>query len=140
MVDLGVDPTEAKKVAVGQFVLENLDPKRDKQIYLQNVQKAIDNPTVDNLKAIGFDKASDLTKLVEDGSKAFDEGRIFPITQRGIVGGYNQSLVDLTDMGKGLSTQRTYGYATPDKVASYLDKSYGQLFKEIETAKLAQII
>lgn len=138
MVDLGVDPTEAKKVAVGQFVLENLDPKRDKQIYLQNVQKAIDNPTVDNLKAIGLDKASDLTKLVEDGSKAFDEGRIFPITQRGIVGGYNQSLVDLTDVGKGLSTQRTYGYATTDKVASYLDKSYGQLFKEIETAKLAQ--
>lgn len=135
MVDLGVDVGEAKKVAVGQFVLENLDPRRDKQIYLQNVQKAIDSPTVDNLKAIGLDKASDLTKLVEDGSKAFDEGRIFPITQRGIVGGYNQSLVDLTDVGAGITRERTYGIATPAQVARNFDRGYRNLYSIIERAQ-----
>lgn len=138
MVDLGVDAGEAKKVAVGQYVLEQLDPNRTNKIYLQNVQKAIDNPTIDNVKAIGLNSPTELTALVEKGSKAFDDGLIFPISQRGIRGGYDKTLVDLTDIGKGLSTQRTFGYATPEQVASYLDTSYGQLFKEIETAKLAQ--
>lgn len=138
MVDLGVDAGEAKKVAVGQYVLEQLDPKRTNKIYLQNVQKAIDNPTIDNVKAIGLNSPTELNALVEKGSKAFDDGLIFPISQRGIKGGYDKTLVDLTDIGKGLSTQRTFGYATPEQVASYLDTSYGQLFKEIETAQLAK--
>lgn len=138
MVDLGVDAGEAKKVAVGQYVLEQLDPNRTNKIYLQNVQKAIDNPTIDNVKAIGLNSPTELTALVEKGSKAFDDGLIFPISQRGIRGGYDKTLVDLTDIGKGLSTQRTFGYATPEQVASYLDTSYGQLFKEIETAQLAK--
>ena len=138
MVDLGVDAGEAKKVAVGQYVLEQLDSKRTNKIYLQNVQKAIDNPTIDNVKAIGLNSPTELNALVEKGSKAFDDGLIFPISQRGIRGGYDKTLVDLTDIGKGLSTQRTFGYATPEKVASYLDTSYGQLFKEIETAQLAK--
>lgn len=138
MVDLGVDAGEAKKVAVGQYVLEQLDPKRTNKIYLQNVQKAIDNPTIDNVKAIGLNSPTELNTLVEKGSKAFDDGLIFPISQRGIKGGYDKTLVDLTDIGKGLSTQRTFGYATPEQVASYLDTSYGQLFKEIETAQLAK--
>lgn len=138
MVDLGVDAGEAKKVAVGQYVLEQLDPKRTNKIYLQNVQKAIDNPTIDNVKAIGLNSPTELNALVGKGSKAFDDGLIFPISQRGIKGGYDKTLVDLTDIGKGLSTQRTFGYATPEQVASYLDTSYGQLFKEIETAQLAK--
>lgn len=138
MVDLGVDAGEAKKVAVGQYVLEQLDPKRTNKIYLQNVQKAIDNPTIDNVKAIGLNSPTELNALVEKGSKAFDDGLIFPISQRGIKGVYDKTLVDLTDIGKGLSTQRTFGYATPEQVASYLDTSYGQLFKEIETAQLAK--
>lgn len=138
MVDLGVDAGEAKKVAVGQYVLEQLDPKRTNKIYLQNVQKAIDNPTIDNVKAIGLNSPTELNALVEKGSKAFDDGLIFPISQRGIKGGYDKTLVDLTDIGKGLSTQRTFGYATPEQVASYLDTSYGQLFKEMETAQLAK--
>lgn len=138
MIDLGVDAGEAKKVAVGQYVLEQLDPKRTNKIYLQNVQKAIDNPTIDNVKAIGLNSPTELNALVEKGSKAFDDGLIFPISQRGIKGGYDKTLVDLTDIGKGLSTQRTFGYATPEQVASYLDTSYGQLFKEIETAQLAK--
>lgn len=138
MVDLGVDAGEAKKVAVGQYVLEQLDPKRTNKIYLQNVQKAIDNPTIDNVKAIGLNSPTELNALVEKGSKAFDDGLIFPISQRGIKGGYDKTLVDLTDIGKDLSTQRTFGYATPEQVASYLDTSYGQLFKEIETAQLAK--
>lgn len=138
MVNLGVDAGEAKKVAVGQYVLEQLDPKRTNKIYLQNVQKAIDNPTIDNVKAIGLNSPTELNALVEKGSKAFDDGLIFPISQRGIKGGYDKTLVDLTDIGKGLSTQRTFGYATPEQVASYLDTSYGQLFKEIETAQLAK--
>lgn len=138
MVDLGVDAGEAKKVAVGQYVLEQLDPKRTNKIYLQNVQKAIDNPTIDNVKAIGLNSPTELNALVGKGSKAFDDGLIFPISQRGIKGVYDKTLVDLTDIGKGLSTQRTFGYATPEQVASYLDTSYGQLFKEIETAQLAK--
>lgn len=138
MIELGIDPSQAKKVSVGQYVLENLDPTRSKNIYLQNVQKAIDNPTLDNVKALGLNNPSELTSLVERGSKAFDEGRIFPISQRGIRGGYQQDLVDLTNAGRGLSTERTFGYATPEQVAKNLDRSYGQLYSEIETAKLAQ--
>lgn len=138
MVELGVDANDAKKVAVGQFVLENLDPNRTKNIYLQNVQKAIDSPTLDNIKAIGLDKPSDLTKLIETGNQLYDSGRIFPVSQRGLSFGINQSLVDLSDVGRGLSRERTFGYGTTEQVANNIDRAYGQLYKEIAAARQAE--
>lgn len=138
MVRLGVDPGDAKKVAVGQFVLENVDPNRTSKVYIQNIQKAIDNPTTDNIKALGLKSPQELTNLVERASKLYDEGRIFPITQRGITSANDATLVDLTNIGKGLSTERTFGYATPQEVAKNLDRGYNQLYREIEEARLAQ--
>lgn len=138
LIDLGVDPTFIKNTAIGQFVLENLDPSRTKNVYLQNIQKAIENPTKENLANIGTNQKT-LNELVQRGTKLYDEGKIAPITQRGLFKAGDKTLVDLTDIGKGLSTERVYGYGTTQEVASNLDRGYRQLVSEIEKAKQAQI-
>lgn len=138
MVDLGVDIGQAKKTATSQYILEQLDPNRTKNIYVQHIEDAMANPTAENLKRLGIKEASTLTDMVEDASKLFDEGRIFPITQRGTFLSGDKNLVDLADIGKGIDIERVYGLGTPEQVASRLDIGYGKLLREIQDAKMAQ--
>lgn len=138
MVDLGVDVGQAKRSATSQFILETLDPRREKNIFIQNIEKAMDNPTMENLANIGVKDTASFNRLVEQGGKLFDEGKIFPVTQRGAFVKGNKEFVDLSDIGKGLTTERVYGRATPEQVAKTLDVGYNKLLSEIQNAKLAQ--
>ncbi len=134
MVKLGLDPNEYKRTSVAQKVLEDLDPNRKGNIYLQNVQKAIDNPTEANIKALGVDEAR-FKQLVDDANKLADKGKLATITQRNIYSDVDHRLVDLSELGQGVTRQRTFGTATPEQVARNFDRGYRNLYNLIERAE-----
>lgn len=134
MVKLGLDPQEYRRTSVAQKVLEDLDPARKGNIYLQNVQKAIDNPTLDNIKALGVDEVK-FKQLVSDANKLADEGKLATITQRNIYSDVDHRLVDLNNLGQGITRQRTFGTATPEQVARNFDRGYRNLYSLIERAE-----
>lgn len=135
MVKLGLDPSAYKTTTITQRVRDILDPDGTKNIYNQNVQKAIDNPIKENLDAIGISNKTELDNLVQDASKAFDEGRLALPTQRGIMNEVDHRLVDLENLGSGINRQRTFGVATPQQIARNFDRGYRNLYSVIERAQ-----
>lgn len=139
MVDLGLDPEVTRKVRITQKVRDDLDPNRTLNIYNQNVEKAIDNPSKANLEAIGLSSKEELDALVDNATRLDNEGRLATITQRGSYNDVDHRLVDLSDVGAGITRQRTYGTATPEQVSRNFERGYRQLFNTIERAKNSYI-
>lgn len=135
LVDLGLDPNLSRQVRITQKVRDDLDPNRTLNIYTQNVQKAIDNPTQKNLEAIGLTNKNELDALVSNAERLDDEGRLATITQRGVMSEVDHRLVDLENLGSGITRERTFGTATPEQVARNFASGYRQLFNTIEKAK-----
>lgn len=139
LVDLGLDPNVSRQVRITQKVRDDLDPNRTLNIYTQNVQKAIDNPTKQNLQAIGLTDKQELKALVDNATELDKQGRLATITQRGIISDVDHRLVDLEDVGRGITRERTYGIATPEQVSRNFARGYRQLFNTIERAKKSYI-
>lgn len=135
MVDLGLDPEVTRQVRIVQKVRDDLDPNRNLNIYNQNVEKAIKDPTKENLEAIGLTDKSQLDTLVDNATRLDNEGRLATISQRGSYNDVDHRIVDLTDVGAGITRQRTYGIATPEQVSRNFETAYRQLFNTIERAK-----
>lgn len=135
MVDLGLDRNDAIKVARNQYILEQIDPNRTKGISIQAIDDAVNNPTQKNLNALGI-TPEQLADYAITGERLFDEGRIFPITQRGL--NTNSGLdIDRSNKGLGLASQRLAGTATPREVAENFEQGYRQLQAEIINARTA---
>lgn len=137
--ELGVSPNDAKRVAVSQRVYEIINPTRENRIPLQYVDDAIQKPTQENLERLGINKEQ-LDNIVNESNKLYDEGLIFPITQRGL-NSQEKDLSALVDAGNrlsGVQAKRNIGSASIEDVADNIDRGYTLLYKDILNANIAQ--
>lgn len=139
MVNLGLDAGDAKRVAVNQRIYELINPERTERIPLQYVDEAVKNPSRQNIERLGVDPES-WDNIVSEANRMFDEGLIFPITQRGL----NSNEIDLInqiDNGQrisGIQAQRNIGTASIADVARNINRGYSLLYKDILDAQVAQ--
>lgn len=139
MVKLGLNPEDARQTAVNQRIMEIINPDRSKRISADDINKALDNPTADNLEKLGVTQ-DELNNLYLESMNLFDEGQIFPITQRGL----NANEIDLInqiDNGQrlsGIQARRNIGTASIGEVARNLDRGYSLMYKDILDAQVAQ--
>lgn len=137
MVELGVDPNDAKRVATNQYILENVDPDRARKISAQTIDNAVKNPTEKAAKSIGLNTKQELEDLITQGNDLFNRGLIFPITQRGLNQGSNIA-IDATGKVGGLQSQRLVGNASIRDIADNFYEGYRNLRSEIISARQAQ--
>lgn len=133
--ELGMNPAQPKYQTVDQFIFETINPNRDKQLVLQNISDARVSPTKENLAVLGVTK-EELEGLIKQGNKLYDEGRIAPITQRGL--NLDNNIGIDKPMQKGLTAERYIGNATIPDIARNYVRGMHQLDNEIRTARLAQ--
>ena len=137
MVELGLDPNDAKRVATNQYILENVDPDRARKISAQAIDNAVKNPTEKAAKSIGLNTKEELDTLISQGNDLFDRGLIFPITQRGLNQGSGVA-IDATGKVRGLQSQRLVGNASIKDIADNFYEGYRNLRSEIISARQAQ--
>lgn len=139
MVKLGVDPNDAKRVAVNQRIYELINPNREERIPLQFVDDAVKNPTRQNIERLGIEPES-FENILSEANKLYDEGLIYPITQRGL--NFNQedlrSMVDLGSIMSGVREERYLGNAPIADVAKNVPEGYARLYQDILNAHIAQ--
>lgn len=132
---LGVDPSQGKRVAAAQYILEKVNPNRTNDIILTDVYKAIESPTMDNISFLGISSPEEFSRLANEASRLAEEGKIVPISQAGIEVRSGRSL---SDIGEQLGNKsRQSGLATTEQVARSLQEGYSGILRDIEVANNA---
>ena len=133
----GVEQKAITDTAVNQYVYRMLNPNMDKDFFVQDIARAVDNPTKESLNKIGLNSQDELNNLVSQGQKLFGEGLITPITHR-------TSSIN-TPHGAGYGSDKTgifadryLGSASYDELARNFERGYNQLYNQLTSARASR--
>lgn len=139
LVDLGVDKGKARTIAQAQYIMETINPTRNKPISVDTIYKTITGDK--NLLAPqGFNNDA-ITELANKAGKLYDEGIITPLSHRAtfLKDDRLPGLVTAEDRRLGSLADRRYGKATPEQLAPTLFKAYEDTAREIYDANLGRV-
>lgn len=140
LVALGAKEGAGKRTAIAQFMMENVNPLRDKPVTTSDFLKYIDTGKTEDLVRYGVTPPS-LGDLATIAGRLYDQGVIYPVTHsqtfRKAQG--RPGLVTSRDKALGQLADREYGWATAKELYPTLDKALGQYTKDITDTKAGRM-
>lgn len=137
LVELGVDPSKAKLNAQTQYILENLNPKRENNLVAVDIENVLKG-TNKGIKGVSPEQ---FNKLANEASNLYEQGIITPLSHRATFK-YNverPGLVTKEDKALRNLADRKYGWATPEELGPTLFKAYEDTARDIYNANVGKI-